>query len=131
MDAPLKTWKLIPIAITSALWSLTTFATVAYVRAPGPFEARLLAAERFRKFGALNSVGRKLCSPCLDPDLVYCVEVADRRFRVLQLPCVLTEEEAFAIAPSMSSGSEPSLAAPPPSAPVRSLDWSELSVAKK
>ena len=73
MDATLKTWKLIPSTSASALWSLSTFTTVAYVRAQGPFEARLLAAERFRKFDTLTSNGKEPRSPCLDPDLVHCV----------------------------------------------------------
>ena len=118
MDATLKTWKLIPSGSASALWSLSTFTTEAYVRAQGPFEARLLAAERFRKFDALTPTGKDLRSPCLDPDLVYCVEVKDERFCVLESPCVLTEAESYAIASGELEPEpkpEPSLATPPTS----------------
>ena len=116
MDATLKTWKLIPSDTPSALWSLSTFTIVAYVRAQGPFEARLLAAERFRKFDALPLDGKEPRSPCLDPDLVYCVEVTDEGLRMPQWPCVLTEAESYAIVPGglePEPKPEPSLATPP------------------
>jgi hypothetical protein len=87
MDAPLRTWKLGPTGVPSSLWSLTTFKTVAYVRAPGPFEARLLAAERFKKYDFQDET----LSPCLDPALVYCREVTDDRFNMFDAPCVLPE----------------------------------------
>jgi len=94
MDAPsLRTWKLLPTAIPSSLWALSTFATVAYVRAPDPIEARRLAAERFQKYESLGFGSNQAPSPCLDPDLVCCVEVQDERYEVLQRPCVLTESE--------------------------------------
>ena len=87
MDAPLRTWALSPTGVPSSLWSLTTFATAAYMRASGPFEARLLAAEWFKKY---DFQGEPL-SPCLDPDLVYCREVMDDRFNMFDESCVLPE----------------------------------------
>ena len=101
MDASLKTWKLVPSATTSALWSLSTVEPVAYVRAHGPFEARQLAAERFLKFDPApsNFSIESPPSPWLDPDLVYCFELTDERFLSLHSPTVLTQEERYAIAP--------------------------------
>ena len=93
MHTPLRTWKLFPTAIPSSLWALSTFATVAYVRAPDPIEARRLAAERFQKYESLGFVSNQAQSPCLDPDLVCCVEVKDERYEVLQHPTVLSESE--------------------------------------
>ena len=87
MDAPLRTWALSPTGVPSSLWSLTTFATLAYVRASDPFEARLLAAQWFKKY---DFQGEPL-SPCLDPDLVYCHEVMDDRFNMFDESCVLPE----------------------------------------
>jgi len=137
MDATLKTWKLTPSTSASALWSLSTFTTVAYVRAQGPFEARLLAAERFRKFDALTSNGKEPRSPCLDPDLVYCIEVTDERLRVLQSPCVLTEAECYAILPgglepqpkpepSLATLPTPTLSPTPPPPQFLPSGWSAL-----
>ena len=83
----LRTWKLTRTDVPSSLWSLATFATVAYVRAPGPFEARLLAAEWFKKYDFYSETP----SPCLDPDLVDCREVMDDRFNMFDAPCVLPE----------------------------------------
>jgi len=83
----LRTWKLTRTDVPSSLWSLATFATVAYVRAPGPFEARLFAAEWFKKYDLYSEAP----SPCLDPDLVDCREVMDDRFNMFDAPCVLPE----------------------------------------
>ena len=83
----LRTWKLSSTGVPSSLWSLTNFATVAYVRAPSPFEARLLAAEWFKKYDFHSEAP----SPCLDPDLVDCREVMDDRFNMFDAPCVLPE----------------------------------------
>jgi len=84
----LRTWKLSSTGVPSSLWALTTFVTLAYVRAPDPFEARLLAAESFKKYDFQGEPA----SPCLDPDLVYCIEVMDARFNVFEQPCVIPNE---------------------------------------
>ena len=82
---------------------MSTFNQVEYVRAPGPNEARELAATRFRICTAEDV---HLSSPFVDPDLVHCVEVDDTSFSVLQTPSVLTEQEAVLIAPLCSNTSE-------------------------
>ena len=127
MDASLKTWQLIPSTTPSALWSLSTFTTTVYVRAEGPREARELAAEYFRKYAAPQSDAGKLCSPWLDPDLVYCVEAAGESFCMLPSPRALMDVEASGFVPTFD-GSVPMLNPPTdgPARPITSANWSDL-----
>jgi hypothetical protein len=129
MDRPLRTWLLSPTRIPSSLWCLSTLASHAYVRAPGPIEARELAAERFRKYAAAGRDATPQWSPCLDPDLVWCVEVVDRRFTVLRSPVVLTADEALAIAADSNHTPQPwDVRVPDPSlSETTSSRWSDLT----
>jgi hypothetical protein len=96
MDSCLRTWKLIATDTPSSLWSLSNFDSAAYVRAESPTEARLLAAQRFRKYATEESDSHQFVSPCLDPDLVHCIEAVDKRIASLPMPCVLTVSEVDA-----------------------------------
>ena len=75
MTPLLRTWMLIPTAMQSSSWSLSTFRGPVYVRAEGPGQARGLAAQEFRKY--FDSIAQGINSPWLDEDLVRCVEMTD------------------------------------------------------
>jgi len=89
MNEHLHTWKLTPTAIPSALWYLSTVRSPVRVRAPGPLEARELAAQRFcrRQSTRVPASG----SPWLDPDLVICIEDHDERLAVVREPGIVSD----------------------------------------
>jgi hypothetical protein len=91
---PLRTFKLTPTIIRSALWSLSTCNDEIYVRAAGPMEARHLASAEFSNYRPRTSNGRDPSSPWLDSDLVDCVEIKDEHLEAIKAPAVL-----FASAP--------------------------------
>jgi len=124
MDSSLRTWQLIPTGIPSALWSLSTLVNFAYIRAAGPTEARVLAAQHFQKFAAAASDPEQLLSPYLDPDLVACLEIMDGRFCTFDRPSVLTEMQAKELLSQHSTPAEAQSASAPSPREQSLRSWS-------
>jgi hypothetical protein len=89
MNAHLHTWKLTPTATPSALWYLSSVRSPVRVRAPGPFEARELATQRFCRMESTRPPVAS--SPWLDPDLVICIEDHDERLAELAEPGIVSD----------------------------------------
>ncbi|MEO8629379.1 MAG: hypothetical protein ABI612_14950 [Betaproteobacteria bacterium] len=106
MEPALLTWRLTPAEKSSELWRFSTYQGDTWVRAHDAFEARALAAERFRQRIGATDRPSALASPWYMRELVRCDIVQDDRFASVAIAGVVhPAHEQFA--DSAESGGMP------------------------
>lgn len=107
MEPALLTWRLTPAEKSSELWSFSTYQGDIWVRAHDAFEARALAADRFRRRIGATDRPSALESPWYMRELVRCDIVQDDRFASIAIAGVVHPAQEHAATDCTEGGRAP------------------------